>query len=98
MPRFQILFFIALGFLLLASISIAPNLGRKPVVATDGTVLRRPDGSVVTKPDTEGYIRSNWLGVIAAALSMLFFALAILRLLWNGWLRLRRLRYETRIG
>ena len=94
MPKFRILFLIALGLLLLAGISIAPSLGRGPVLAADGTELRRPDGSVVSKPDAEGYIRSNRFGFGAAALSMLFFVLAIVRVLWNLSLRVRRLRYE----
>jgi hypothetical protein len=68
MPRFHILFLIALGLLLLAGISIAPSLGRRAVLAADGTELRRPDGSVVSKPDAEGYIRSNRFGFGAAAL------------------------------
>ena len=68
MPKFHILFLIALGLLLLAGISIAPSLGRGPVLAADGTELRRPDGSVVSKPDAEGYIRSHRFGFGAAAL------------------------------
>jgi len=98
MPKFHILLLVAFGFLLLASISMAPNMGRKPVVAADGTEVRKPDGTVATKPDTEGYIRSNWFGFATAVLSMLFFLLAIARLLWNLWLRFRRPRYETRFG
>jgi hypothetical protein len=94
MPKFHILFLIALGLLLLAGISLAPSLGRGPVLAADGTELRRPDGSVVSKPDAEGYIRSNRFGFGAAALSMLFFVLAIVRVLWNLSLRVRRPRYE----
>jgi len=94
MPRFHILFLIALGLLLLAGISLAPSLGRGPVLAADGTELRRPDGSVVSKPDAEGYIRSNRFGFGAAALSMLFFVLAIVRRLWHPSLRVRRPRYE----
>jgi len=94
MPKFHILFLIALGLLLLAGISLAPSLGRGPVLAADGTELRRPDGSVVSKPDAEGYIRSNRFGFGAAALSMLFFVLAIVRPLWNLSLRVRWPRDE----
>ena len=90
--RFHILFFIAIGFLLLASISMVPNIGRKQVLAADGTEVRRPDGTVLTKPDTEGYIRKNWCGFTAAVFSMLFFVGAIARLVWNLWLRLLAVR------
>ena len=88
------LFLIALGLLLLAGFSIAPRLGRRPVVAADGIELRRPDGSVVSKPAAEGYIRSNRLEFGAAALLRLFFVLAIVRRLWHLSLRVCQPRYE----
>jgi hypothetical protein len=90
------LLLIAIGFLVLASISIAPNLGRRPVLAADGTEVRKPDGSVLTEPDTWGYIKKNWFGCAAAILSMVFFVLAIARLIWSGWLRIQRHRHENR--
>ena len=36
-PKFHILLFIAIGLLVFSSISIAPNMGLKPVPAADGT-------------------------------------------------------------
>jgi hypothetical protein len=53
---------------------------------------------LVTKPHTEGNIRSNWFGFAAAVVSMLFFVLATARLLWSLWLRFRRPRYENLVG
>ena len=96
MPKFHVLLLIAIGLLVFASISIAPNLGRKPVLAADGAEVRKPDGSVLTEPDSWGHIKSNWFGYAAALLSMVFFVLAIARLIWSGWLRIQRHRHENR--
>ena len=96
MLKFHVLLFIAIGLLVFASISIAPNMGRKPVVSSDGTEVRGADGTVLTEPDSCGHIKSNWFGYAAAALSIVFFVLAIARLIWSGWLRIQRHRHESR--
>ena len=89
-PKLHVLLLIAVGFLLLGSVSIPPNMGRKPVLSRDGTVAHRPDGSVVTETDDWGYVKKNWFGHLSFVLSAVFFILAVGRLLWIGWIRLLR--------
>jgi hypothetical protein len=86
MPKFYTFFLLALGFLLLSSISIAPNMGRKPKLAADGARVTRADGSTQMQPDVDGHIKTNWFGYGAAILSILFFVLGILRLVWTAGL------------
>jgi hypothetical protein len=93
MPKFYVSLLIAIGLALLSSIWLPEDIGRTPVLAADGTPVRNSDGSILTKPDTSGYIKRHWFGFIVGMLSLLFFVMAIVRLLWHGWSRFQRSRY-----
>jgi hypothetical protein len=95
MPKLSTLLIAALGFFVFASISIAPNGTRKPVINADGTVAHTPEGRVLTEIDGWGYVKKNWFGFLALFLTCVCLALGVVRLAWNGWLRIRNPRHET---
>jgi len=96
MTRLHILLLIAVGLFVLGSISIAPNMTRKPVIGAEGAVAHGPDGRVLTELDEWGYVKKNWFGHLSFVLSFVFLSLVVARLMWNGWKRFSRHRNENR--
>lgn len=70
-------------------------MGRKPVFASDGTLLRLPNGTPRTEPDYDRYMKDNWLGHLAFLLSFVFLLVAVARFAWSAWRRLRNRKYQS---
>jgi hypothetical protein len=69
-----------MGLFFLASISIAPNARRKPMLSSDGSIILGADGRVLTEFDTAGYLQSNWFGVTLYVMAGILFLLVTIRM------------------
>lgn len=90
LPSISTCILTAAALLLVASISIAPNASRKPVLSADGSEILSAEGRVLTEFDTAGYLQSNWFGftLLTIACVLLLLAAVLFALKLKGGLRI----------
>lgn len=71
----------ALILLFIASISIAPNATRKPVLSVDGSVVMNVNGRLLTEFDSAASLKSNWFSVTLIGFALALLVSVVIRLL-----------------
>ena len=90
LPKLSTHFFVVVGLLLVASISVSGYASLKPLLDAHGSPQIGPNGKVIMTLDQAAMWRVDWFAYSAMILAIIAFIWLVLRLIWLLILRFRR--------